>query len=312
MLIIAYPRDERFLARVPFQFELDPELIEMDRLLDDRKLVLRITHDLLLSAPQAAWNGRPSTPAEVTLRTSVLRHLMGWSYATVHDEIVGSAKWRWFCRIYDHPVPNHSTLCDRERLVRSASLHALNNRLVGLGQERKVTRGRKLRTDGTVIETNIHYPTDSRLLSDSARILGRLCGKARDLLHPHTPAEKRLFRNRSRRARRLARQIAHRLRGTQGQKNGRPGRKTVSPVGTAGRNGLGPGRPGRGPSAVAPEQAGRGARRPAPAVCAAGAPSGAADAASSLRASDGACRRQIGQLIRAADRDYPTGPSPTE
>ena len=213
MLIIAYSRDEQFLARVPFQFELDPELVEMDRLLDDRKLVLRVTHDLLLSAPQAAWNGRPATPAEVTLRSTVLRHLMGWSYATTHAEIIGSAKWRWFCRIYDHPVPNHSTLRDREALIRPASLHALNDRLVRVGQERKVTHGRKLRTDGTVIETNIHYPTDSRLLFDSARVLGRLCAEARELLHPHTRTEKQLFRNRSRRAGRLARQIAQRLRG---------------------------------------------------------------------------------------------------
>ncbi len=228
MLIIAYSRDERFLARVPFQFDLDPELIEMDRLLDDRKLVLRVTHDLLLSAPQAAWNGRPATPVEVTLRCDVVRHLMGWSYDTLHKEIVGDAKWRWFCRIYDHPVPNHSTLCDRERLVRPASLHALNDRLVGLGQERKVTQGRKLRTDGTVIETNIHYPTDSRLLFDSARVLGRLCGEARELLHPHNPAEKRLFRNRSRRARRLARQIAQRLRGSKGKK--RPKNKRENPI----------------------------------------------------------------------------------
>lgn len=219
MLIIAYPRNERFLAQVPFQCEIDPELVEMDQLLDDRKLVLQVTHDLLRSAPQAAWNGRPSTPVEVTLRTSVVRHLMGWSYETLHDELVGSAKWRWFCRIYDHPVPTHSTLRDREALVQPTRLHALNDRLVRLGQERKVTQGRKLRTDGTVIETNIHYPTDSRLLWDSARVLGRLCGEARELLHPHTPSEKRLFRNRSRRAQRLARQIAQRLRGTQGKKS---------------------------------------------------------------------------------------------
>jgi transposase, IS5 family len=219
MLIITYPRDEQFLARVPFPFKLDPELVEMDHLLDDRKLVLRVTHDLLLSAPQAVWNGRPSTPVVVTLRTSVVRHLMGWSYETVHKEILGDAQWRWFCRIYDHPVPGHSALCDREQLVRPASLHALNDRLIGLGQERKVTRGRKLRTDGTVIETNIHYPTDSRLLFDSARVLGRLCAQARELLPPHTPAEKQLFRNRSRRAQRLARRIAQRLRGTKGKKS---------------------------------------------------------------------------------------------
>ena len=113
MLIIAYPRDEQFLARVPFQFVLDPKLVEMDRLLDDRQLVLQVTHDLIRSAPQAAWNGRPSTPVEVTLRLSVVRRLMGWSYATAEAEIAGDAKWRWFCRLYDQPVPNHSTQRDR-------------------------------------------------------------------------------------------------------------------------------------------------------------------------------------------------------
>ena len=218
MLIVAYLRDEQFLARVPFQFKLDPKLIEMDRLLDDSKLVLQVSNDLLHSAPQAAWNGRPSTPVEVTLRISVARRLMGWSYATTNDEIVGDAKWRWFCRLYDHAVPGHSAIQDREQLIRSDTLQHLNTRLVHLAQEHGVTTGKKFRGDSTVIETNIHYPTDSRLLSDSARVLGRLCTQARQLLQPHTATEKKYFRNRSRRAQRLARQIAQRLRGKHGQK----------------------------------------------------------------------------------------------
>lgn len=219
MLIIAYLRDEQFLARVPFQFDLDPKLVEMDRLLDDPKLVLQVANDLIRSAPQAAWNGRPSTPAEVTLRLSVVRRLMGWSYETAYAEIIGDAKWRWFCRIYDHTVPNHSTQRDREALIQPATLHHLNDRIVQLAHTSEVTHGKKLRTDSTVIETNIHHPSDNRLLSDSTRVLGRLCDAARSLLHPRTCAEKKYFRNRARQARRLARQIAQRQRATQGQKN---------------------------------------------------------------------------------------------
>jgi len=219
MLIVAYLRDERFLARVPFQFKLEPRLIEMDRLLDDPKLVLQASNDLIRSAPQAAWNGRPSTPVEVTLRISVVRRLMGWSYETTHAEIAGDAKWRWFCRIYDQAVPGHSAIQDREQLIQSATLHRLNDRVVHLARAGGVTTGKKFRGDSTVIETNIHYPTDSRLLSDSARVLGRLCAEARQLLPPRSAIEKKYFRNRSRRAQRLARQIAQRLRGKQGQKN---------------------------------------------------------------------------------------------
>ena len=219
MLIVSYFHDEQFLARVPFQFKLDPKLVKMDRLLDDPKLVLQVSNDLLRSAPQAAWNGRPSTPVEVTLRLSVARRLMGWSYATTHDEIVGDAKWRWFCRIYDHPVPGHSAIQDREQLIQPVTLHRLNDRLVYLAKAHAVTTGRKFRGDSTVLETNIHYPTDSSLLSDSARVLGRLCTRARQFLHPRTASEKTYVRNRSRRAQRLARQIAQKLRGKHGQKN---------------------------------------------------------------------------------------------
>jgi IS5 family transposase len=193
MLIVAYPCDKTFLDRAPFPVPIERKLLEMDRWLDDPKLVLAVSNDLVQSAPQAAWNGRPSTPVVVTLRCAVARALMGWSYETAHDEIAGSAKWRWFCRIYSQTVPSHSTLRDREALVQSTTVQCLHRRVVQVAQREGVTQGQKLRTDGTVIETNIHYPTDSQLLSDSVRVLGRLLKRARQFLSPRTPAEKNNF-----------------------------------------------------------------------------------------------------------------------
>jgi IS5 family transposase len=76
---------------------------------------------------------------------------------------------------------------------------------VALAFERKVTRGRKLRTDGTVVETDVSYPTDSALLEDGVRVLGRLMGEAKEILLGETGE---VFRNRTRSARRLARSIA--------------------------------------------------------------------------------------------------------
>ena len=90
MLIIAHPRDELFLERLPFQVDLDPELVEMDRLLDDQKLILAATNDWAQSAPQAGWNGRKSTPVVVTLRGGVARRLMDWSYRTLEKEVKGN------------------------------------------------------------------------------------------------------------------------------------------------------------------------------------------------------------------------------
>ncbi len=85
MLIVAYSPVEHFLERAPFPIHLEPKLLEMDRLLDDPKLVLQVTNDLAQSTPQALSNGRCSTPAEVTLRMSVVRRLMGWSYETAYQ-----------------------------------------------------------------------------------------------------------------------------------------------------------------------------------------------------------------------------------
>jgi transposase, IS5 family len=218
MLIIAHPRDDRFLARAPFQFKPDPQLIEMDHLLDDPRLVLQVTHDLIQSSPAAAWNGRHSTPAEVTLRSSVVRRLMGWSYATAHQELAGSVQWRWFCRIYDQAVPNHSALRDREALIQPVTLHRLNDRMIRVAKRRGVTQGKQLRTDPTVMATDIHYPTDSRLLSDSVRVLGRIFDRSRQLIQPQRQGDKAAFRNRSRRAKKIAFRIAQRLRAKNGRK----------------------------------------------------------------------------------------------
>src|ERR1039458_7957651 len=47
-------------------------------------------------------------------------------------------------------------------------------RFAAQAQAEKVIRGRKLRVDTTVVETNIHYPTDSAMLGDGVRVLTRI------------------------------------------------------------------------------------------------------------------------------------------
>src|SRR5262249_46136687 len=41
----------------------------------------------------------------------------------------------------------------------------------------RVIEGRRMRVDTTVVETNIHYPTDSSLLGDGVRVLTRIMKK---------------------------------------------------------------------------------------------------------------------------------------
>lgn len=111
---------------------------------------------------------------------------------------------RQFCRLYLEPAPDDTTLIRWANLIGPETLERLNERAVALALERKATRGRKLRTDATVVETNIRYPRDSALLSDGVRVLSRLVGRAKEALLEETGE---LFRNRTRSAKRLARRI---------------------------------------------------------------------------------------------------------
>jgi IS5 family transposase len=89
--------------------------------------------------------------------------------------------------------------------------------VVVLGQQLKVTRGRKLRADGPVVATNIHQPTASSRLNDGVRVISRSLKAAHPLLGPSVARAGALFRDRSRSAKHLAKQIidAARTHGTQ-------------------------------------------------------------------------------------------------
>jgi transposase, IS5 family len=113
------------------------------------------------------------TPATVVLRIIVLKHLSDWSFDECERAVGGSLVYRACCRIDGERVPDAKTLIRLARLLDEPVLKDLSDRLVTLGRERRMVRGRRLRVDTTVVETNIHYPTDATLLADGVRVLTR-------------------------------------------------------------------------------------------------------------------------------------------
>ncbi len=161
---------------------MDPTLAQIDILLDDDLIFQQVRTDLSRRYPQTLSNGRPSTPVEVILRLLVLKHLHGWSYEQTEQFVSDSLVLRQFCRVYAQKVPDDTTLLRWANLIQPATLHTLLDHVVHLAQELKVTRGRKLRVDGTVVETNIRYPVDSTLLGDGVRVLTRILRRAKQLV----------------------------------------------------------------------------------------------------------------------------------
>jgi transposase, IS5 family len=151
----------------------DPTLRRIDALLDDEGLVDRVAEALAQRHPQSQRRGRLGTPAAVVLRILVLKHLHDWSFDECEREVRGSLVYRAFCRIDGERVPDAKTLIRLAHLLDEPVLKALLAQLVALGRARRVIQGRRLRVDTTVVETNIHYPTDATLLADGVRVLTR-------------------------------------------------------------------------------------------------------------------------------------------
>jgi transposase, IS5 family len=192
-------------ALVPaLMLHFEPELAELDRLLEDDQLFQQIKADLARRRLHTLETGRPSTPVEVVLRLLVVQHLYVWSYEQVEHFVNDSLVLRQFCRLGLASVPDATTLLRWANLVQPETLQRLLDRVTDLAQTLKVTRGRKLRIDSTVVQTTIHHPSDSTLLADGVRALSRLVRRAGDLLARGTEP---VFRDRTRSAKRLARRI---------------------------------------------------------------------------------------------------------
>jgi len=187
--------------------ELDPVLTRLDHLLDDDTLFQALKADLAKRHPRTLIDGRPATPVEVILRLLIVKHLYGWSYQATEQFVSDSLVLRQFCRVYAEKVPDDTTLIRWANCIQAATMHALLASVLDLARQAKVTRGRKLRIDGTVVATNIHHPTDSSLLADGVRVLSRTLKRAKQVLHHATNLGQAAFRDRTCSAKRYAKRI---------------------------------------------------------------------------------------------------------
>lgn len=157
----------------------DPALRRIDEILDDEALLDLVAEALGRRRPMSQVRGRLGTPAAVVLRLLVLKHLFDWSFDECEREVRGSLVYRAFCRIDCERVPDAKTLIRLAQLLGPDVLKGIIERLVATARQQKVVRGFRLRVDTTVVETNIHYPTDSTLLADGVRVLTRTLKRLR-------------------------------------------------------------------------------------------------------------------------------------
>ena len=150
---------------------------EVDRILEDGELLNTVYQGLSSRYPKSRTLGRVGWPAEIVIRMLLLKHLRNWSFDVLEREVRPNLLYRDFTRFAAGKVPDAKTLGRQARALGPEVIKQIHLRVVALAVENKVVPGRKMRVDTTVVETNIHFPTDSSLLDDGNRVLTRLMKK---------------------------------------------------------------------------------------------------------------------------------------
>lgn len=192
-------REEPTLSSPVVNHPVARELEAIDGILRENPGILRLVLQDLQRSVQWSREGREGMPAEQVLRAAILKQRNMWTYEMLSFHLADSQTYRAFCGLgpFDGN-PSKSTLQRNIKSITEGTWEQINRSLLQYARELRVENGRKVRTDATPVESNIHPPSDSALLWDAVRVLTRLMFRA------HENFGIRRFPNRKRRAKRRA------------------------------------------------------------------------------------------------------------
>ena len=182
---------------------LDPLLQGILTFLDHQAaLVEQVRQDLVrgLKNPHTGRNG--ITPAQ-TLRSLILMRIKNWDYRELRERINDGYTLRTFADFDSQLVPKHDAFHRAFNRLTPATMQAINQAVVQAAVQLGLEDGKQLRVDTTVVETNIHFPTDATLLWDTVRTVTRLVQDLHETLPGGVPG----FTHRTRSARRRMQQL---------------------------------------------------------------------------------------------------------
>ena len=172
---------ERSLFEVflPDGHKLWPDwLRQIDTLLEDEAVIDTVVQALEARWPQSRRRGRPGHAGRSRAPELILKHLFDWSYDDLEREVRANLVYRMFTRIDAGEVPDAKTILKIARALGPEVIEQLHRQVIEVAKRAGVTHGRRFRVDTTVVETNVHYPTDSTLLQDGVRVLTRMMQRA--------------------------------------------------------------------------------------------------------------------------------------
>ena len=182
---------------------LEPLLQNISDFLDDHEeLIEPVRRDLQrgLKNPRTGRGGL--TPQQV-LRSLIVMRVKSWDYRELRERIADGYTLRQFTDFYCQLVPKHDAFNRAFNRLTPKTLQAVNELVVQAAVDLGLEDGQTLRVDSTVVQTDVHHPTDNTLLWDVVRVVTRLVGRLAEAVQQRI----RGFRNRTRAARRRMQEI---------------------------------------------------------------------------------------------------------
>ena len=152
-------------------------MVHADAVLADEEVVAAVYEALARRHPKSRCRGRRGAPADMVLRLLILKHIRNWSYEVLEREVRANLVYRDFTHVGGAKMPDAKTMGRWGVAIGPAVLKQVHERVVKIAKEKGVAVGRRMRVDTTVVETDIHHPTDSTLLGDGVRVLTRTMRK---------------------------------------------------------------------------------------------------------------------------------------
>jgi transposase, IS5 family len=177
---------------------LEPVLQAIADFLDDQAEMIEAIRADLRRGLKNPDTGRSGMTAQQVLRSLILMRVKNWDYRELRERIADGCTLRQFTDFYCQPVPKHDAFQRAFVRLTPETLRAVNELLVQAAVALGLEDGKKLRVDTTVVQTDVHHPTDNTLLWDVVRVITRLVGRMADVIGRRIKG----FCNRTRAARR--------------------------------------------------------------------------------------------------------------
>lgn len=158
------------------------ELRKIDEILRSLPRIAGLVHeDLVRGLKDPRTGRRGNLTADQVVRVLLVKQMNGFSYEELAFHLADSKTYRAFCGIgFTDKVPKSSVLQRDIKKIRPETLEQINVLILGKAKDEGIEKGRQVRIDCTVVETNIHHPTDSSLLNDCVQVLARIMDAAKE------------------------------------------------------------------------------------------------------------------------------------